>query len=196
MMTELIVGDLVEITDSQKASHKGHIYAVDKQIGIVALQQPPSTPLLPHQESRNNYVLLNMNSVRNVQVLENKSKSFQNGYSDTRLSNVNNDKVTQRERNAIRNKEMALSRVNKAVSPEVQAVFDALTRTLPCQWQTDRQNSNNGQAVQLMVVFGGLVVISPPYKADDQCVRGGDRNAVDRVKKVLRFERQRLKLPE
>ncbi|KAI3630299.1 hypothetical protein MIR68_011734 [Amoeboaphelidium protococcarum] len=194
-MTELIVGDLVEITDSYKTSHKGHVYAVDKQIGIVTLQQPPSTPLLPHQESRNNYVLLSMNSVRNVQVLEQKSKSFQDGYSDNRLSNVNNDKVTQRERNAIRNKEMALSRVNKAVSPEVQAVFDALTRTLPCQWQTDRQN-NNGQAVQLMVVFGGLVVISPPYKADDQCVRGGDRNAVDRVKKVLRFESLRLKLPE
>jgi len=72
------------------------------------------------------------------------------------------------------------ARIGKGVSREAQALFDALGKTLPVRWHE-----------QSFVVMDE-VIISPPYTAADVKGAKGASERVERVKKVLEGERQRL----
>ncbi|MDC1215369.1 anticodon-binding domain-containing protein [bacterium] len=71
--------------------------------------------------------------------------------------------------------------IGVGVTREAQDIFDALARTLPCQWE--------GTVIKVM----DEVTIAPPYAA---CagVPGGDLRAVERVQKVLAHEKSKLGL--
>ena len=69
------------------------------------------------------------------------------------------------------------SMIGVGVTHEAQEVFDALSKTMPCQWAD--------QKIQCY-----RVTISPPYTPSD-CA-GPDDNEVSRVKKVLEGERSKL----
>jgi hypothetical protein len=59
------------------------------------------------------------------------------------------------------------------VDAEAQAVFDALVRTLPCEWDGER------------IVVMHEVVVSSPYGVDDAI--GDNEKLVTHVKQVVAF---------
>ncbi|KAK3155243.1 hypothetical protein QOZ80_2BG0200730 [Eleusine coracana subsp. coracana] len=83
-----------------------------------------------------------------------------------------------REEAALRQAEMEAERIGVGVTPEAQSIFDALSKTLPVQWdKTD-------------IVVMKEVRVRSPYLPEN--VSGGTSAANERVKKVVDFERKRL----
>ncbi|KUF97271.1 hypothetical protein AM588_10006591 [Phytophthora nicotianae] len=75
--------------------------------------------------------------------------------------------------------ERALASIGQGVSGEAQAIFDALNKTMPCEWE--------GANIRVM----GEVVIKPPYHPQN-CV-SANTQVLLRVKKVLEGEKSKLK---
>ncbi|OEL20964.1 hypothetical protein BAE44_0018023 [Dichanthelium oligosanthes] len=74
--------------------------------------------------------------------------------------------------------EIEAERIGVGVTPEAQSIFDALSKTLPVQWdKTD-------------IVVMKEVRVRSPYLPEN--VSGGTAAANERVKKVIDFERKRL----
>jgi hypothetical protein len=79
--------------------------------------------------------------------------------------------------------ESDMAKVGEGVTKEAQSIFDSLSRTLPCVW--------SGKAILVM----DSVLVMPPYTVDHvSAVGGGDNAALERIKRVLAAERQRLNL--
>ncbi|XP_010551451.1 PREDICTED: uncharacterized protein LOC104822060 [Tarenaya hassleriana] len=85
-----------------------------------------------------------------------------------------------KEANAIRQAEVDAERMGVGVTAEAQSIFDALSKTLPVQWDKSE------------IVVMKEVRVRSPYRPD--CVLGGTAAANNRVRKVLELERQRLQL--
>jgi protein LSM12 len=68
--------------------------------------------------------------------------------------------------------ERALASIGKDVSAEAQAIFDALNKTMPCEWE--------GQNIRVMEE----VLIKPPYQPQN-CV-SSNTQVLSRIKKVVR----------
>ncbi|KAF5184484.1 Lsm12 [Thalictrum thalictroides] len=85
-----------------------------------------------------------------------------------------------REESAIRQAEMEAERIGVGVTNEAQNIYDALSKTLPVRWD------------RTVIVVMNEVRVNSPYLPEN--VSGGTGPANDRVKKVLEFERKRLRL--
>ncbi|XP_010533046.1 PREDICTED: uncharacterized protein LOC104808902 [Tarenaya hassleriana] len=83
-----------------------------------------------------------------------------------------------KEANAVRQAELDAERMGVGVTTEAQSIFDALSKTLPVQW--DKSD----------IVVMKEVRVRSPYLPD--CVQGGTAAANNRVRKVLELERQRM----
>lgn len=76
-----------------------------------------------------------------------------------------------------------MAKVGEGVTKEAQSIFDSLSRTLPCVW--------SGKAILVME----SVLVMPPYTVESvSAVGGGGDAALERIKRVLAAERQRLNL--
>ncbi|CAH8312968.1 unnamed protein product [Eruca vesicaria subsp. sativa] len=93
---------------------------------------------------------------------------------------VNLDGLRAKEALAIRQAEAEAERMGVGVTAEAQSIFDALSKTLPVQWE----NSD--------ILVMKEVRVRSPYLSD--CVFGGTDAANNRVKKVLELVRRRLQL--
>jgi predicted metallopeptidase len=75
-----------------------------------------------------------------------------------------------------------MAKVGIGVTKEAQSIFDSLSKTMPCIW--------HGRNITVMDV----VVVEPPYTVECVSTTSDHKGALDRVKKVLQAERQRLGL--
>jgi len=81
------------------------------------------------------------------------------------------DAIYAREEAALRQAEIEAERIGVGVTPEAQSIFDALSKTLPVQWdKTD-------------IVVMKEVRVRSPYLPEN--VSGGTAAANERVKKVV-----------
>lgn len=116
------------------------------------------------------------------------------GENDAELPHISEEELLRLEQRNKENAERALASIGNGVSPEAQAIFDALNKTyffitirlrfcgcdrntyllcrMPCQW--DKQN----------IWVMREVTIRPPYDVKD-CV-SSDQAALGRVRKVVR----------
>ncbi|XP_073014677.1 uncharacterized protein [Primulina eburnea] len=83
-----------------------------------------------------------------------------------------------REESAFRQAEAEAERIGVGVTTEAQALFDALSKTLPVRWD------------KTIIVVMNDVRVSSPYLPES--VTGGTPAANERVRKVLELERKRL----
>jgi len=72
--------------------------------------------------------------------------------------------------------------VGVGVTKEAQSIFDALSKTMPCAWQ--------GRTILVM----DAVTVTPPYTPESCQARSGEGGALERIRRVLTAERQRLGL--
>lgn len=167
------VGQFVKIQlhGSGQETLEGHVFAKTEQ--ILVLQQPPTQPPLPHHPPKHTYRLISNHAVKSLSQAKDASPSAAAASMPDILSKkINIDKVRARESNAIRQMQQRLKKIGVGVSKQSQAIFDALSRTLPCEWDKD-----------MIVVFGGDVRIRTPYRVQD--VGGSDTGSIEHVKKVV-----------
>jgi hypothetical protein len=93
------------------------------------------------------------------------------------------DKLREREAKQLARLKKAAQQLNTHATPQAQALFNSLAKTMPCRWA-----ENNS-----IVVFEGkfTVRVSEPYT--DASVVGTDEPSVARVKLVLNGEKAKLK---
>lgn len=102
---------------------------------------------------------------------------------DTTLPPVDLDRCRKREERALLQAEADASRVGEGVTKGAQAIFDALSKTMPCRWQ--------GKTV---VVLEEIFVEEPYTPGAARSSSMEHQATLLRVQKVLTAERQRLGL--
>lgn len=98
------------------------------------------------------------------------------------LPAVDTKSLEKAEEEALANYSDSMSQLNERASPEGQAVFDALHKTLPCQWV-------GKDSIDVL----HQVRIDPPYGAANCVSLDGNEGSLARIVKVLEGEKRRLR---
>ncbi|CAN8291773.1 unnamed protein product [Cochlearia groenlandica] len=159
----------------------GNIYSVkvitgDEFQGIVMAYDPiPNFGTKPRNGQTKNTRMVNASFITGLSFLGKTEDPV-----DSDKCFVNLDVLRAKEALAIRQAEADAERLGVGVTAEAQSIFDALSKTLPVQWEnTD-------------ILVMKEVRVRSPYLSG--CVFGGTDAANNRVKKVLELERRRLQL--
>lgn len=91
---------------------------------------------------------------------------------------LNLEQTIHRERKAIASRQKEAAKIGVGVDSQTQAMFDALSRLMPCEW--------DGRTIVVMEA----VRISAPYTTES--VTGGNPTQLSRVRTLLQSERERL----
>ncbi|KAJ2964196.1 hypothetical protein NQZ79_g789 [Umbelopsis isabellina] len=83
------------------------------------------------------------------------------------------DQIKQREAEAIKLASQQAARTGVGVTKEAQAIFDALSKTLPCRWAKDT------------IVVMDEIIITPPYNEENCKANASSAAPLARVKKVV-----------
>uniref|UniRef100_A0A0D6R6Y2 AD domain-containing protein n=1 Tax=Araucaria cunninghamii TaxID=56994 RepID=A0A0D6R6Y2_ARACU len=164
---EFVIGCLLSIRTTFGEEFEGQVITFDKVSNIVVLQEAGGSG------PRRNLRFLKANYIKDFTLLSQQEDplDLKNPYIDINALQV-------REEAAIRQAEAEAERIGIGVTPEAQNIFDALSKTLPVQWE------------KTTIVVMDEVRVSSPYLPEN--VTGGTSAANDRVKKVLELERKRL----
>lgn len=94
------------------------------------------------------------------------------------------NKIRDREMTAMVNAEKEIESQNFNVDPKVQQLFDRMRNIFPCVWSG---------ADNHMILFDSLLVEGPSYDVVKVRSGGGSDDGIDRVRKVLKGERKKLR---
>lgn len=153
----------------------GTIFAYDEASKVLVLRQPGS------HGGVSTLKFIRTNCPDELKIL---SATRPSELHDPILPYVDLDLCIDREKKALQQAESEAGKVGVGVTKEAQAVYDALSKTMNCSWE--------GQAIVVMQE----IRIAPPYGPADLSFTGyhKDQGMMDRVRKVLQRERQRLGL--
>ncbi|KAJ2848706.1 hypothetical protein IWW36_003130 [Coemansia brasiliensis] len=160
----------VQLVDGSRA--EGVLFAYDVYSGVAALLVPQSGDL--PAETKHTVRLVKASNIRNVEV---------KGKGETKLPSVQEVKqevVEARKARALAQAKERAARIGVGVSSHAQAVFEALSKTLPCRWDKKR------------IVVLDEIVIDPPYTVESCRELSSASFSLSRVKKVLQGELSRL----
>ncbi|WVZ73717.1 hypothetical protein U9M48_021996 [Paspalum notatum var. saurae] len=181
---EFAVGVVISAKTTLGEEFEGQIVAFDRPSNLLVIHILPKSLVLltPHlhegvgraeRGERRNVRVLKANYIREFSVV---SKGDDPLDPDGCMLDLN--AIYAREDAALRQAEIEAERIGVGVTPEAQSIFDALSKTLPVQWdKTD-------------IVVMKEVRVRSPYLPEN--VSGGTAAANERVKKVIDFERKRL----
>lgn len=164
---------------SELLTREGRLYAADTQSSCLILHRPPSTmdpQVTAVPGSCRDFVCINLQSIQSIQpstVEPPTSVMDPLDHVQQALQPLNMDRLLHRERQAIRQWEEAMARIGEGVTAEAQAIFDALSKTLPCRWR------------QKEMLVMDEVVIRPPYTEAD--CQSKDQRSLAHVQKVVSF---------
>lgn len=160
-----LVGAKIRVTTNTHESFEGIIFTLDPVANFLVLED--------HGGAITRTRVFNVDALQRVEVLE-KAPA---GLVPT-LPAISADELQRVEQ---RNKGIAqrvLASIGQGVTGEAQAIFDALNKTMPCEWE--------GVTIRVM----GEVIINPPYYPQN-CVSTNSQ-VLSRVKKVLEGEKSKL----
>ena len=179
------IGTLMHVVKQNGEAVDGHLYAMDPKTNVVILFHKKDTKsVLPH--AKYDFKLLPMHAIKSIDASKTTTDvaadPLASLYADSKstLPAINLERLRARERKAVRQFEEEIARIGDNVTAEAQAIFDALSKTLPCRWM----NQN--------ILVMEEVLIRPPYRTED--CESEDTQSLAHVHKVLTGERQRLKL--
>lgn len=151
------VGWSVRLTLSSDKSVSGSVYTIDPVTKTIVL--------FGETEGEGRDVdLVPSHAVRDVEVLEKKS---------TESKPLDPKQLAKREEEAYVAMERAMMALNPKATPEGQAIFDGLNKTMDCTWI---ENSIN---------VLDQVKIDPPYAPENCHTIDGNQKSLDRIKRVL-----------
>jgi len=116
--------------------------------------------------------LIPSHSIKKIEVLR-ESETASEEISTEILPAVDPAEHEKREKEAYEAMERAMEQLNPNASPEGQFIFDALARTLECNW---KDNS---------ILVLDQVCIDPPYEASTCHSLDGDQNSLERIQKIV-----------
>ncbi|CAH0491595.1 unnamed protein product [Peronospora farinosa] len=160
------VGAKVSVLTNSQETFEGVIFTVDPVANFLVLEEQNGI--------KSKTRIFQLDALQKIQVLDPAPVGLQ-----LTLPAISEEDLLRAEQ---RNKglaERALASIGQGVSGEAQAIFDALNKTMPCEWE--------GVNIRVM----GEVVIKPPYQPQ-KCV-SANTQVLSRVKKVLEGEKIKLK---
>ncbi|CCI47354.1 unnamed protein product [Albugo candida] len=163
------IGATISVKNHQGESIEGSVFTIDPVANFLILEERTSKVTL--KKKTHFFQLDTLQQIKLVRMAD--------GENDAELPHISEEELLRLEQRNKENAERALASIGNGVSPEAQAIFDALNKTMPCQW--DKQN----------IWVMREVTIRPPYDVKD-CV-SSDQAALGRVRKVLEGEKSRLK---
>ncbi|OWZ12147.1 hypothetical protein PHMEG_00014732 [Phytophthora megakarya] len=159
------VGAKVRVLTAQ-GPFEGIIFTLDPVAKFLVLEQQDGAKIKTR--------IFQLDALQKVEVLEAAPAGLQ-----LTLPAISDEELQRLEQRNKDQAERALASIGQNVSGEAQAIFDALNKTMPCEWE--------GANIRVM----GDVVIKPPYHPQN-CV-SANTQVLSRVKKVLEGEKSKLK---
>jgi len=167
---EFAIGVVLSAKTTLGEEFEGQIVAFDRPSNLLVIQEGVGRA---ESGERRNVRVLKANYIREFSVLSKGDDPL-----DPAGCMLDLNSIYAREDAALRQAEIEAERIGVGVTPEAQSIFDALSKTLPVQWdKTD-------------IVVMKEVRVRSPYLPEN--VNGGTAAANERVKKVIDFERKRL----
>ncbi|POM59467.1 hypothetical protein PHPALM_31798 [Phytophthora palmivora] len=160
------VGAKVRVLTTTQETFEGIIFTLDPVANFLVLEE--------QNGAKSKTRIFQLEALQKVQVLEPAPAGLQ--LTLPVISDEELQRVEQRNKGLA---ERALASIGQGVTAEAQAIFDALNKTMPCEWE--------GANIRVM----GEVVIKPPYHPQN-CV-SANTQVLSRVKKVLEGEKSKLK---
>jgi hypothetical protein len=166
----LDVGSTATLSAASGEELRGEVLALDQATGLLTLKQPGSTPF------HSNLRILRIQDVQSVSAVA--PGTSNNG----KLPYIDPQRCKDREERAVAAAELEAAKVGVDVTPEAQAIFNGLAKTLPCRWQG------------ATIVVLDEVSLGPPYDAASCKQLAPNAKLFDRIQKVLSNERSKLGL--
>ncbi|RCV08320.1 hypothetical protein SEVIR_1G322500v4 [Setaria viridis] len=167
---EFAIGVVISAKTTLGEEFEGQIVAFDRPSNLLVIQEGVGRA---ESGERRNVRVLKANYIREFSVVSKGDDPL-----DPPGCMLDLDAIYAREEAALRQAEIEAERIGVGVTPEAQSIFDALSKTLPVQWdKTD-------------IIVMKEVRVRSPYLPEN--VSGGTAAANERVKKVIDFERKRL----
>ncbi|TYZ64708.1 hypothetical protein PybrP1_011061 [[Pythium] brassicae (nom. inval.)] len=164
-----VVGARVRVLTQADETFEGAIFTVDPVASFLFLEEYAADSV-----GKGKTRIFQLEALKKIEVLAKAPADANVG-----LPNITEDDLLRLEQRNKSVAERALASIGKGVSTEAQTIFDALNKTMPCEWE--------GQTIRVMTD----VVIKPPYQPQN-CV-SENAQALSRVKKVLEGEKNKLK---
>ncbi|KAG2490032.1 hypothetical protein HYH03_011497 [Edaphochlamys debaryana] len=169
--TDWAVGNNIVLVTQQGEEVRGLVFAFDAPSSLVIIKENGA------HSGVSNIRVLNTSGVREVVSSVKPERPM-----DLTLPLVDLERCRKREERALQQAELESARVGEGVTKEAQAIFDALVKTMPTVWRNKS------------IVVLDSVYVDEPY-TPDTCRSDEEHRATrERVKMVLKLERQRLGL--
>ncbi|KAM3586197.1 hypothetical protein VKS41_002725 [Umbelopsis sp. WA50703] len=172
----------IKTVDDEEIS--GKLFTVDTTTGCLALNCQNSAS----NSSSNAFRIIKISHIKELisahpkKQDDAKTDSIETAFSQANCAprKVYIDQIKQREAEAIKLASQQAARTGVGVTKEAQAIFDALSKTLPCRWAKDT------------IVVMDEIIITPPYNEENCKANASSAAPLARVKKVLEGEKRRL----
>ncbi|KAJ1965090.1 hypothetical protein GGI12_001006 [Dipsacomyces acuminosporus] len=177
------------------AAIEGVVFTYDVYSGVLALVSSPGTnpseslatatssPAVGGKRKRSQVHLVAAANIKGVEVLPKQSSAGTQAELEDKLPEIRPVSVSAieaRKQKSITLAQERASRIGVGVSNEAQAIFEALSKTLPCRW--------TGNKITVL----DEVTIESPYGVDDCKALSSASFSLQRVKKVLQGELSRM----
>ncbi|RPB10385.1 hypothetical protein P167DRAFT_252154 [Morchella conica CCBAS932] len=160
-------------------TYEGTIYSYDPLTSTLTLAQNP-TSSAPNSPA--DYRILKVSFLKDVTVLGNPNKQQRSNTpftnAEPKIGPVNLNMLGGKEKDTARSEAARVANIGVGVTAEAQEIYDALSRLMPCRWH------------EKQIIVSENVIIDEPYTLDR--VKSSDKNALNRVKKVLDGERKKI----
>eukprot|EP01134_Creolimax_fragrantissima_P001975 CFRG1975T1 len=150
----------------------GEVYTYDETNHILMLRLVEEGVCDATFSKQGKYMLIDTTDVKEIFPLGG------NPQQNPELKALNMERVKQRYAKAVHKARENAAKINKNVSSDDQALFNCISKTLPCSWEGST-----------MVVLD-TIKINPPY-VPENC-SGDNVNMLNRVRMVVEGERRRL----
>jgi protein LSM12 len=170
------VGTRVRVTTAVNEVFEGVVYTVDPRSDMIVLRVPAAAG---EQRKKGKATQCQMRMVNRIQITgietlaENAIEDADDILDIKTIRMVTDEELDKKEQRAFRDAAKAMAQINKNATPEGQATFDVLAKTMECEW--------HGESIIVLE----QVCIDPPY-ATSNCrrLKSCPQAALDRVCKV------------
>ncbi|KAL9079517.1 MAG: hypothetical protein Q9157_001629 [Trypethelium eluteriae] len=181
------VGARVKITTTvQNHTLEGTLFTACPITNLLVLNTtpPPPNPSSTLASQPCDYHAVHVSKIQSYQIQSlNNDISHGDGVTESGLfsiGKIDTKALKAREQAAIGKIKERDAMKGKGVSKEAQDIFDALARTLPARWH------------ETSMIINDVVRIDQPYRVEDCKAPYDQAHALERVKKVLEYERRKI----